>query len=134
MADPGAERGSRSGFAAIARAAAGAALLVNAVPHGIAGVQGAPFPTPFADPPGVGESGPVANIAWSAINAAVGAVLLRRGLRGPGQRVAAAIGAVTMAAVLGYHFGSVRSGGNGLRGVHVSRAARPHRRGQHGHG
>ena len=60
----------------LARAAAGA-LLVNAVPHGVAGALGRPFPTPFADPPGVGLSGRVPNLTWSAVNAAAGAVLLR---------------------------------------------------------
>jgi len=60
----------------LTRAAAGA-LLVNAVPHGVAGALGRPFPTPFADPPGVGLSGRAPNVAWSAANAAAGAVLLR---------------------------------------------------------
>jgi len=42
-----------------------------------------PFPSPFAKPPGVGLSGPVPNLVWSAANLAAGALLLRgqNGLR-----------------------------------------------------
>ncbi|WP_394550619.1 hypothetical protein ACDF64_09175 [Agromyces sp. MMS24-JH15] len=106
----------------ILRCAAGGALLVNAIPQGTAGVRGEPFPTPFASPPGVGLSAPVVNVAWSAVNAVVAAVLLGRGIRTPGERVAVALGAVAMAFVVAFHFGSVRAGGRGLRGVGRGRA------------
>jgi len=33
-------------------------LLANGVPHFVQGISGAPFQTPFASPPGVGESRP----------------------------------------------------------------------------
>ncbi|WP_243075810.1 nitroreductase family deazaflavin-dependent oxidoreductase [Microbacterium sp. SS28] len=101
----------------VVRSAFGAALLVNAVPHGVSGVQGRPFPSPFADPPGVGMSPPLVNVGWSAANAIAGALLLRRGIRSRSEAVAAAAGAVAMAAVLSYHFGDVLAGGTGLRGV-----------------
>lgn len=97
--------------------ALGGALLVNAVPHGVSGLQGRPFPTPFADPPGVGKSPPAVNLAWSAANAVAGALVLGRGVRTRGEAVAAAIGAIGGAFVIAAHFGSVMSGGTGLRSL-----------------
>jgi len=55
---------------------AGAALLVNSVPHGVHGLSGREFPSPFADPPGVGLSSPRENVLWSGMNAVAGASLL----------------------------------------------------------
>lgn len=104
-------------FASILRTAAGAAFFVNAVPHGVSGVQGKPFPSPFADPPGVGMSPPLVNVAWSAVNAIAGSLLLHRGIRTRGEGLAAAAGAVSMAAIISYHFGDVLKGGRGLRGL-----------------
>jgi deazaflavin-dependent oxidoreductase (nitroreductase family) len=101
----------------ILRTALGAALLVNAVPHGVAGVQGKPFPSPFADPPGVGTSPPAVNLGWSALNAVAGALLLRRGIRSVGEAVAASAAALAMASVLAFHFGDLSRGGQGLRGL-----------------
>ncbi|MFH8249229.1 hypothetical protein ACH3VR_02520 [Microbacterium sp. B2969] len=101
----------------VLRAAAGAALLVNAVPHGVAGVQGRPFPTPFADPPGVGLSAPGVNVAWSTANAVAGALLMARGIRTPAEWVGAGIAASGMAFILAFHFGDVMRGGKGLRGI-----------------
>lgn len=94
--------------------ALGGALLVNAVPHGVSGVQGRPFPTPFADPPGVGLSSPVTNIAWSAINLVGGLLVLRRGIRSRGEAVAVVAGGIVSAFAVAAHFGSVMSGGTGL--------------------
>jgi deazaflavin-dependent oxidoreductase (nitroreductase family) len=105
----------------IVRSAVGAALLVNAVPHGVSGVQGRPFPSPFGDPPGVGMSSPRVNVGWSAVNAIAGALLLRRGVRSPAEAVGAALGAVAMAIVVSYHFGDVLAGGRGLRGMRLAK-------------
>ncbi|MCD9154573.1 hypothetical protein [Aeromicrobium duanguangcaii] len=93
----------------LTRAAAGA-LLVNAVPHGVAGLIGRPFPTPFADPPGRGLSGRVPNLAWSAANLALGAALLR-GHDGSARekKVVAVSGAATAVALTAY-FGSLDLG------------------------
>ena len=101
----------------------GAALLVNAVPHGVSGVQGRPFPSPFGDPPGVGMSSPQVNVGWSAANAIVGVLLLGRGVRSPAEAVGAAAGAVAMAIVISYHSGDVLAGGRGLRGTREERPA-----------
>ncbi|GAA5092789.1 hypothetical protein GCM10025760_21960 [Microbacterium yannicii] len=107
----------------VLRSAAGAALLVNAIPHGVSGVRGRPFPTPFGDPPGVGLSSPRVNIGWSTANAIAGAALLRRGIRSPGEVVGAAVGAAAMAALTWYHFRDVLAGGSGLRGIRNPRPA-----------
>lgn len=56
----------------------GGAFLVNAVPHFINGVSGRPFPTPFASPPGRGQSSPVVNVLWGTFNLAIGYLLVLR--------------------------------------------------------
>ena len=40
------------------------ALLTNAISHSVQGVSGAPFQSPFASPPGIGESSPLSNVLW----------------------------------------------------------------------
>jgi hypothetical protein len=42
----------------------GGALLANGVPHFVQGISGDPFQSPFASPPGVGESSPLSNVLW----------------------------------------------------------------------
>ena len=88
----------------IVTAALSGALLVNAVPHTVRGVTGQPFPTPFADPPGVGLSSPAANVGWGMANLA-GAMLLHRRRPGAGDRLAFFVSAAAMAAVLSKTFG-----------------------------
>ena len=94
-------------------------VLANGVPHFVQGISGNPFQSPFAKPPGVGESSPLSNALWGFGNLAVGAVLLA--IFAP-QGPEAAIGwvlfglGVLIAAVgLSIHFGKVRS----AKGPHV---------------
>ena len=61
----------------LARFFAGA-FLANTVPHFVSGMQGRPFPSPFASPPGKGESSPTVNVIWGTANAVVGYLLLYR--------------------------------------------------------
>lgn len=89
----------------LARSAAAGALLANAVPHGIAGLVGRPFPTPFADPPGVGLSGRGTNLAWSAANAALGLALLRGRDGAARDGVAMGLSGAATAVVLAAYFG-----------------------------
>lgn len=49
-------------------------FFANAVPHGVTGIGGRRFQSPFARPPGVGESSPIVNVLW------LGAVLTGIGL------------------------------------------------------
>jgi hypothetical protein len=69
--------GIRSTTHTLAEFAAGA-LLVNAVPHTVKGLSGERFPTPFANPPGVGLSSPTENVAWGAVDLVVPAESPRR--------------------------------------------------------
>jgi hypothetical protein len=54
----------------------GGAFLVNAVPHFTNGASGRRFPSPFASPPGKGESSPTVNVLWGTLNLAVGYLLV----------------------------------------------------------
>ncbi|MCQ2000521.1 hypothetical protein [Arthrobacter zhaoxinii] len=83
-------------------------LLANAIPHGINAVQGRKFPTPFANPPGVGLSGPMANAVWSALNAAGGTALLGRSPQGARERIPMLAGALAMSFFLAHYFGRVQ--------------------------
>ena len=70
-------------------------FLANGVPHFVQGVSGQRFQTPFASPPGIGESSAIVNVLWGFFNLAVGFALLfafapkgagcrsRMGVRGP---------------------------------------------------
>ncbi len=51
-------------------------FLANGVPHFVQGISGRGFQTPFASPPGVGESPPTVNVLWGFLNLAVGFALL----------------------------------------------------------
>ena len=55
------------------------AFLANMVPHFTNGISGRAFPSPFADPPGQGESSPLVNVLWAGFNLVVGYVLCRVG-------------------------------------------------------
>ena len=81
------------------------ALLINAIPHTVRGVTGQPFPTPFADPPGVGLSSPATNVGWGMANLA-GALLLHRRWPSAGDRVTFFVGAAAMGVGLARLFGA----------------------------
>jgi len=52
-------------------------FLANAVPHYVNGISGNQFPSPFADPPGFGNSSPLINVLWGAFNLLLGYLLLK---------------------------------------------------------
>ncbi|HEY6464531.1 MAG TPA: hypothetical protein VIY69_00985 [Candidatus Acidoferrales bacterium] len=54
----------------------GGAFFVNAIPHFVNGVSGRSFPSPFASPPGRGESSPMVNVLWGTVNAIVAYFLI----------------------------------------------------------
>jgi hypothetical protein len=90
------------------------AFLANAIPHIVQGICGNRFQTPFASPPGVGESSAITNVIWGFFNLAIGGVLLHiffpTDLPPPWPLCAAAfIGALAMALWLANHFGKVRN-------------------------
>ena len=88
------------------------ALLSNGIPHFVSGVLGAPFPTPFAKPHGVGDSSPIVNVLWGFGNGIVGALLALRWLPhdvAPIPDAVCAGGFLVMALFTARHFGKVRS-------------------------
>ncbi len=87
------------------------AFLCNCIPHLAAGLQGNPFPTPFAKPRGVGDSSPFLNFLWGAFNLAVGLALLAAHPTALGANLnclAIAAGALFLGGYLSRHFGKVR--------------------------
>ena len=88
-------------------------LLVNGVPHFVQGVSGHYFQSPFARPPGIGESSPQVNVLWGAFNFIAGTLLLCHvGSFVAGYNAgttALVVGGIAMAYVLAGHFGKVRN-------------------------
>ena len=89
-------------------------VLANAVPHFVHGISGERFQSPFASPPGVGESSPLVNVLWGMANLVIGYVLLFGiGIFAGGVSVDAlvvAFGILVAAVGLARHFGHVRQG------------------------
>jgi hypothetical protein len=86
-------------------------FLANGVPHFVQGVSGAPFQSPFASPPGVGESSPLSNVLWGFGNLVAGALLLHFFWPwGAAGWVVVSAGALVMSIQLSVHFGKVRAG------------------------
>jgi hypothetical protein len=83
---------------------AGGAFWVNAVPHLSNGVSGRPFPCPL------GDSSPVANVAWAAFNLFVAYVLTCQvgqfRIRGAREMAIATLGGLLMALWLASTFGN----------------------------
>jgi hypothetical protein len=92
----------------------GGAFLVNAVPHFTNGVSGRSFPTPFASPPGVGQSPAWVNVLWGLFNLLIGYLLICRvgtfELRRTRDLLVVGIGALLMAVMLARAFGRVYGG------------------------
>src|SRR5277367_5580859 len=92
----------------------GGAFLVNAVPHFTSGVSGRRFPSPFASPPGKGESSPTVNVLWGALNLALGYLLVCRvgefHLRQTSSILPIGAGGLLMALMLSRAFGRIYGG------------------------
>jgi hypothetical protein len=88
-------------------------LLTNGVPHFINGISGRNFQSPFASPPGVGESPPLVNVIWGIVNFILGYLLLTGvGDYAGGLTLDALMvgsGSILMALILSWHFGRVRA-------------------------
>ena len=91
----------------------GGALLTNGVPHFVQGTSGNPFQSPFAKPPGKGESSPLSNVLWGFGNLLAGALLLHffrpRGCAAWAGWGAVGLGVLLMAIQLSVVFGKVRA-------------------------
>jgi hypothetical protein len=91
----------------------GGAFLVNAVPHFTNGVSGRRFPSPFASPPGRGESSPLVNVLWGTLNLVIGYLLVLRvgrfAFRQTSDVVIAGAGGLLMGIMLSRSFGRIYS-------------------------
>ena len=89
------------------------ALLANGVPHFVQGISGNPFQSPFARPPGIGESSAQVNVAWGFANFMAGGLLLHFFWpMGPGGAIGwsvVALGGFLLAMQMASHFGKVRT-------------------------
>ena len=87
-------------------------FFANAIPHIVQGICGHAFPTPFASPPGRGDSSPQVNVLWGFLNVAIGGVLIYiflPQLPPPWPLSATAlVGALITAILLAQHFATVR--------------------------
>jgi hypothetical protein len=92
----------------------GGAFLVNAVPHFTNGVSGHRFPSPFASPPGRGESSAVVNVLWGSLNVVIGYLLVWRVgdfvLRQMRDVVVLGAGGLLMGLMLARTFGRIYGG------------------------
>ncbi len=88
------------------------AFLANSVPHFVSGITGKRFQSPFASPPGVGESSPVVNVIWGLVNFFAGYALIfgvnEFCLGFTREVLMVAIGAVVAAVFLAGYFGRIR--------------------------
>ena len=88
-------------------------FLTNGVPHFVEGITGRRFQSPFASPPGVGESPPLVNVIWGLANFFAGYALVfgvgdfTFGLTRASLMVG--IGAFVAAVFLAVYFGRIRS-------------------------
>jgi hypothetical protein len=90
-------------------------FLCNCIPHLAAGLRGELFPTPFAKPPGKGDSSCVVNFLWGAFNlfAGVWLVSARSIFVGLSVNFALFIAGFLIAGIwLAYHFEKVQKNKN----------------------
>ena len=92
----------------------GGLFLANAVPHFVSGMQGRPFQSPFAKPPGQGLSTSSVNVLWGFANLVVGYLLVWRvgvfDLRNTGHALALGLGVLLMGLFAARHFGRFHGG------------------------
>ena len=87
------------------------AMLCNSFPHLLAGLQGEPFPSPFAKPPGEGDSSPLVNFLWGLFNLLVAGWLLLGHPVTPGLDtgfLTVLAGALFLGVFISIHFGRVK--------------------------
>ena len=92
----------------------GGAALANTIPHFVSGLMGRKFPSPFAKPPGQGQSSATTNVLWGFANLVLAYVLVCRVGRFDLQDLAhvAALGLGMLLLGLGtaWRFGSLNDG------------------------
>jgi hypothetical protein len=92
----------------------GGAFFANAIPHFVSGAMGQPFQSPFAKPPGEGQSSSTVNVLWGAFNFLVAYLLLCQvgvfDLRSPIHTGVAALGALLLSVMIARRFGRFNGG------------------------
>lgn len=92
----------------------GGAFLANAVPHGVSGMMGRPFQSPFAKPPGEGLSSSTVNVLWAAVNVVVGYLLIFRvgsfDVRSNLDVLSSGLGAFSISVMMARMFGRFHGG------------------------
>ena len=88
-------------------------FLANGVPHFVNGISGKRFPSPFASPPGRGESPPLVNALWGLSNFFIGYTLIFKvgdfhvGMTRDVLMIG--LGALVISVILSINFGRTRS-------------------------
>jgi hypothetical protein len=93
-------------------------FLCNSIPHLACGLQGSPFPTPFAKPRGVADSSPLLNVIWGFFNLTAGLFVLSRypaALEFNSSLAALLVGGLSIGIYLSLHFGKVRRDKHAMR-------------------
>jgi hypothetical protein len=92
----------------------GGVFLMNTIPHLVGGAMGRKFPSPFAKPPGKGQSSALVNMLWGLGNLVIAYLLLcqvgRFDLRDVAQAAAFALGMLLLGLVHALHFGGLNGG------------------------
>lgn len=92
----------------------GGVFAANGLPHFVNGMSGRGFPTPFADPPGQGESSSRANVLWGACNFIAAYLLIflvgTFDFRNPLHAGSFGLGALLLALGLAWRFGGLYGG------------------------
>lgn len=97
----------------------GGAMFINAIPHSVSALQGRPFQSPFAKPPGEGLSSAVVNYCWGFGNLLIAYLLILQvgsfDLRNARHALALGLGMVVAGLLLARHF--ARFHGGDLKGT-----------------
>ena len=92
----------------------GGAFLMNFVPHFTNGISGRRFPSPFASPPGQGESSALVNVLWGFLNLVIAYLLIARvgnfDLRRTRDALLVGAGGLLIAIMLSQAFGRIYGG------------------------
>ena len=92
----------------------GGAFLMNAIPHLVSGAMGRRFPSPFAKPPGKGQSSALVNMLWGLGNLVVAYLLLCKvgsfDLENVLHVASFALGMLALGLVHALHFGGLNGG------------------------
>lgn len=92
----------------------GGAFLMNAAPHLLSGAMGRRFPSPFAKPPGRGQSSALVNLLWGFANLVLAYLLICRvgrfELENTVHAAAFAVGMLVLGVLHALHFGGLNEG------------------------